>query len=1429
MANGTENRILERQLRGFLEPVIDPLRPKWGGSPTATDIPADFLPAIPAEFAHGASDEFQELLRRGLREGVDSLDPDDQRRLKAAMEQFPELAEAFQQKGEQEKQARKTPEQNFAERTEQYFAEAIPAVPGATGRAVIKTAADFLSEVSSPLIQYLEERKAATPHPVSPDRDYVEEPLTLAEENYQRLSGADKMLAWSDFIASSTTSSLLSFFTQSLDQIVNPEKHQTTTSEALGEIAGGLTDMIAQAPDQVSHIAEAIYGTRDNPVSKLTELAGTILQAPKLVLDGKDREQLRKEAVNNFYKHPEGLPFAVMIVKGVYSKATKSVRKPFDKLKEEVKPTVTKAETKPSFAKKAREELTRRREWEREIGAEKVEIKPASEAAMRAELTEQGKMAEGVGVEFFPKEDIAGMTRPELEYYTGRAKKAPAKKVIEPAKVAETPEAAAKELGIKYDGRVEIGYKKGPDGKTLKNAAGEPIIEYGYNFTILDPGRQTTLTVKTLAEVSARLKAKRAAYEAAKKTKPEPIRAGEKAGVGFKEEIVPPTEQRAVGFALPKLSDKFTRELKEARKKRGEPAGIPSMVIERAPKDVGLTTAIRTPTNLFDAVPREPTEAAYWYRDLPMKEPRYGRAAQQSSIDLAFSERDIMIEVGQRAEFLDAVLHEAKKDKKAWGKHGETFYDLVDGTIVDPSLSPASLEAVKTVRKVMTEIRDEVIRRRREQLRPGVTEIVNREWRAEKGLKGEKLTGAQRSERAAAVESALKDRVPDDWGIENYLPQMHPGDWSVWAEIDGVKTFVGAARTPSQAITRAMDHYAKHPELTPEGYRVTGRAFRGWDVLRVTQAKLWRTMGEIAKQAEDALSPQQVRDALRGVIGAKETKQKYAGFLQQRKGYEGYRKDIMGVLSAFNQNFVRWKHLTDLNKVIQPRLREIRAEGRPNAANEIEAIFTHLWGRTPSKISKLLDASIQKVPGVRDYIRPMFYERSLGRVKGAVVLTFLKINPRFNLLNRLQRYQTTLPILKGLPHTAEWRAGTKFYDSAEGHAALDQFGIKHLTGGKFLEGGRTLTKPKTREKLRSFAPETSNQEIAWSTMFVRAKRFGFSDLAANDYAFLKGNVYTQFVHLSTDVPALLRGPTMSTIMQFKRFPIKNVELGIDLIADRNYPGVAKWIGAQILLGGAKIATSPVRLVGGATAAWITAKMYQEIKEEHGEYVADLVAWGLPALVGLDMSYSFQLIDTPWGKGVPEKIGNFFMGPSGNVVYSAARSAISDKGLETSRFDRALKSVTQRVPGLKFIDALRTFAEGLDSGEYRFEDPAGRIKFKGDLRDVIVKGLGGRTLDEARIELLTEAATQINEQRDRTLNHIANTFIEKKEIDFKARDDWNELWPEFPIDEEAMMRRMIARLETKDLDRYQRMMKTLPRVFRPAFYEYDKEKMQEVLK
>lgn len=870
-------------------------------------------------------------------------------------------------------------------------------------------------------------------------------------------------------------------------------------------------------------------------------------------------------------------------------------------------------------------------------------------------------------------------------------------------------------------------------------------------------------------------------------------------------EIVTPIEQLGGGLGginpFESLNSRLARLMRVAKEKRKQvPDGVvadePSILIDRAPKDVGLSSAIRTPSNVFGVSPGQPA--------------RYGLNAQNAARDIILTERNIMVETGKRGDVLETVLR--KVDKKDWGKKGEKFYDHVVDPTRDAELSPRSREAAVELRQYMEEVRQTIIEAKRTDIRPSVAKLTESDWRRANDLTGERLSPDQRATMEAAVDKAVTDRIPDDWGIENYLPQMHPGQWRVTVVEGAGELSVGSARTPGEALDVAMQHYAAHPELSPEAYRVTGKAFSGGDVLRVSRGRMHKVVKELADAADGLLTPDQVAAALRGTIGTTAGRTKFAGFLQRRTGAEGFSKDITKVLALYNQTFVRWRHLRSLRKKVQPAIDEIRGkERRPNTAAALEGMLDHLWGRTPSKVSKLLDATLQsKLSPVKNWVAPQALERWAGYLKGATVNLFLKMNPRFHFLNRLQRYQTTAPVLEGLPHFGEWQRGTQFYRSPEGKAVLDRFGIGHLTGGKILEGGRTLTSPKFREKARGFAPETSNQEIAYATMYKRAKDMGYSDVAANDYAFLKGNLQTQFLYLASDMPPALRGPIASSIFQFKRFQIKNLELGYDLLASRDMPGVGKWLGAQLMFGGLRLASKAAGVVG---AAYVSAEIYQAIKEEHGKTVADGVAFGLPGLIGLDMSYSMQAIDTPFGDNVPEAIGNLMLSPMGSVGVSVGRAALDTDATETSAAKRAAIAATQRIPALKWIEALQAFSREIDEGVYEFRDPAGRLKFKGDLKDVIVKGLGGRTTTEGEITILTEGLTQVMGERDNALDHIAATGIQwldgEGELDLQPMYDWNELYPEFPITLEAIEDRLRARYNVKDLDRWERVLKNAP--------------------
>ena len=57
-------------------------------------------------------------------------------------------------------------------------------------------------------------------------------------------------------------------------------------------------------------------------------------------------------------------------------------------------------------------------------------------------------------------------------------------------------------------------------------------------------------------------------------------------------------------------------------------------------------------------------------------------------------------------------------------------------------------------------------------------------------------------------------------------------------------------------------------------------------------------------------------------------------------------------------------------------------------------------------------------------------------------------------------------------------------------------------------------------------------------------------ISPNDL-FIEGQVRSQFLNLATDQPPLMRGPAGKTVFQFRRFQVKDLELGIDLMINES--------------------------------------------------------------------------------------------------------------------------------------------------------------------------------------------------------------------------------------------------------------------------------------
>jgi len=64
------------------------------------------------------------------------------------------------------------------------------------------------------------------------------------------------------------------------------------------------------------------------------------------------------------------------------------------------------------------------------------------------------------------------------------------------------------------------------------------------------------------------------------------------------------------------------------------------------------------------------------------------------------------------------------------------------------------------------------------------------------------------------------------------------------------------------------------------------------------------------------------------------------------------------------------------------------------------------------------------------------------------------------------------------------------------------------------------------------------------------------------------------------------------------------------------------------------------------AKHFSEKTWAAIEKEYGEETAAVLRFGLPGLIGLDVTGSLSILDTPYGQNFHEQVGRYLLGPTG---------------------------------------------------------------------------------------------------------------------------------------------------------------------------------------
>lgn len=886
---------------------------------------------------------------------------------------------------------------------------------------------------------------------------------------------------------------------------------------------------------------------------------------------------------------------------------------------------------------------------------------------------------------------------------------------------------------------------------------------------------------------------------------------------GKSYEEIQAEDRLASGFKIgTTLGETLSNALKRDRKRQG----APTVHLEKEPFKPGVSASFRTPSNLIGAIPGQTPKDV---------------TAAKAIRTMNLTERDMRIDAGQNAErinnevFRNIDKSDKGKGDKKWSKIVDAIQQTPEEIAARTDLHPNTKKAVVNTKTWLDEQRKRVIEDKREDIRSIVEKEVEQQYREASGLKGKKLTEVERATMKDQIETELKNRVPDDWGIEDYLSHIFPGQFLVRMETPAGKMTIGSATTKAEAMRVVAKDYSAREGVRPTDYFVERKTFLPPSELRVSTGRKWRLIQDIAEKSD--VSKAEIVEMLTGEISTKRGRQKWNPFLIERKGAEGYSTDLPFILETYNASMARWRHISKMNREVQPLIEELRANNKPDLANYVENTLMHTWGqRSPASIA--FDNSLEKIPILKNMTKPFALERWTGYVKGAYTTALLKWSPKFHFLNRLQSFQTTMAISSA--HDAKfWRRQLGF-TSAE-QSLLDKYGVKYITGGKIEEAGKPMISPALREKVRKStagigAAETFNQEHAWLTMFDEGIKRGLPEVEAADYAFLRGNVFTQFIHLKSDTPPMFRNPVTTTLMPFKRFQIKSLELLYDRVRQGDISGVSKFLGSNILIGGVKTVTGKAgkltaagylayRALGGDDEgeaqkleypAYIELETYNKIKDAVGEEVANAIAFGLPSLVGLDLSYSVQLLDMPFGSNMGDAIARFMLGPVYSVGTGTGAAMEDLKGPEPSALLRGIRNVSDKVAGLRWIRAL----EMVMDGDYDFKTASGKKKFESDLQEVIVFGMGGRPVTAGTMDMTLSAMRELKESWDTYADRAVMAYNSGgDEAMQKVLDQWNHLWPDAPMTGKYIRSRIKRRQKDEDKTAIERFEITMPKALK----------------
>jgi hypothetical protein len=860
-----------------------------------------------------------------------------------------------------------------------------------------------------------------------------------------------------------------------------------------------------------------------------------------------------------------------------------------------------------------------------------------------------------------------------------------------------------------------------------------------------------------------------------------------------KLQVAPPPETPAVPPPGPPI-------------KPGPGAASPSEFAERTAKGAGAQPPIEPPQVTIDAGATPSPEVARRAKDFNLFNNlntgqwsfyfgKLGTVAKAAWDKMALAAFNIRESIGRDVKrYADDLLSNLPRPIRAKG--GKVFFDALDGKPIGQIESEwtgkphgdAVIAAAKEVKARLEEIRVTIRDAKREAYH-GFLMGLDRDTLSQlfdKNISREIDTSKYSKEMFS--DALTRAELPDDWGIADgsYLTHLFTGNWKITATRGETPEFITRAKTVAEAKAKVFKYVKDNPDYANADWKIEQDTAIPADMIRLGDRRFWH----LVKQMKDNLgvTASEVKQAQQGIIGRKSSKQKWFGSLQQRKGFQGYSHDYRQTMTSYLSGFHRWLELSKLQREVQPMIEEVRREGRTSAAEQLDILMDNLWGK-PAQSTVLFDNALREIPGVRDYIKPMALERWSRNIKS--MLAFLTLRTaRFAVVNRLQPLQGLYPLVgERILAQAKIRQHT-----AEGRALLDEAGVR-FDPGQYGTAGTTISKFKNLGE--RFSGERSNQELAFLAMYQHGTESGLPHAEAINYAKLRGQLLTQFTPIVPDIPPIMRGPISSLLFQFTRFPIKQTELLFKMVAQRQFGGIARWLGVMAATGGLSYFMRQFLFPPDKRE-----KLRRSITNQHGQAVADAVMYGLPGLLNTDLSGSLVLGDEPFGSNIYERIGRKVTGPAASMTAETIRNALTSPRESTTTAQKVVDTL-RRFPTLKPIAELIA----LEQSDLDVRTPDGETKYRKAVKDALA-GIGSfRSASESNMQSAVNAIVELKRQTSELKNaaYVALTTPGgNTESALGAIHDFNARWPEVAISSKELNEYIHARAKGAHRTDYERL-------------------------